>query len=264
MCWSPGCLPKWQAARRNNIIRDKINTTAHWQDPDPEPLQPSACAHHGRAAERGALRVARRGPAHAATHTAARARRRATGAQDPQSDGDGSGMPRRRRAEHRGSRRRDAGARRGLGHRSRPAPRRHHRHHQAARQRQPLARRRRGGGPAVRTVCPPRARGSKPPSVCACHQGTPRTMSWHCLLQAATAKAATATATDPHCALNGPLLTESDAASRVSAFCRPRPAQGVRGALETMSKILEGDAASRQPLLITGLAACGKSTLPPS
>ena len=32
-------------------------------------------------------------------------------------------------------------------------------------------------------------------------------------------------------------------------------------ALETMSKIMEGDAASKQPVLITGPAACGKSTL---
>ena len=37
--------------------------------------------------------------------------------------------------------------------------------------------------------------------------------------------------------------------------------QGVSDALETLSKILEGNAASKQPVLITGPAACGKSTL---
>ena len=46
--------------------------------------------------------------------------------------------------------------------------------------------------------------------------------------------------------------------ARVAPFAR---AQAVTDALETVSRFLEGDGVSRQPVLITGPAACGKSTL---
>ena len=41
----------------------------------------------------------------------------------------------------------------------------------------------------------------------------------------------------------------------------PFAPQAVTDALATLSRFLEGDADSRQPVLITGPAACGKSTL---